>query len=160
MASPLEQALRDIYPHLLVLGEATPSPFAMATAFKHCSTFFDHPAAVPCAEYLLRTTGFGDHARMYALQILSRAVARHGGEASVDLQALVLRLLIPGGPLYPQIALAEVPLFVSSKIAAIVSGLLVREFPQRWQDGVHAIVRIAAEHGGVSAETAACTLQV
>ena len=143
MSTPLEQALQAVYPHLQVLSQGAPLPGALRGAHEYCSAFLDHPLAIACSEALLCTTGPGidGHARMYALQILSRAVSKRGGNGEPDLQALMQRLLSPGGAL-----MASSPPFVAPVLASSVAGLLEREFPQRWPDGLQMLTRLIGEY--------------
>lgn len=181
MSTPLDQALSALQPHLRVLSAVAPAPGALRAAHDCCAAFLDHPLALPCAEALLTATGPGcdSHMRMYALQIIDRAVAQRGGRGAPELHALLLRLIVPGGALA-----AASPGFVVTKLAAAIAGLLEREFPQRWPDGLHALASLAGEskarltmplagrarrfhpfsiavtHGGPTAEAAALAMQV
>lgn len=138
MTTPLQQALAALQPHLRVLAAAAPPPDALRTAHDCCAAFLDHPLALPCAEALLCLPGCDSHSTMYALQIVSRTVTQRGGGGSPELQALLLRLIAPGGAFT-----ATSPGFVAPKLAAAIAGLLEREFPQRWPDGMHAIASLA-----------------
>ena len=143
-------ALQRLTPHLLVLNKPAPTAQELKAATDVCTAFMSDPAAPAVAELLLSSPDAGDGPKLYALKVLSFAVASRGGKGDASLQGSVLELL-------KKCVTDGAPAFIREKLAAIVADLAAREFPQRWPGMIEQLNAIASA-GPALAEVVAIAL--